>query len=115
MQKIRNLVSPDLTYGKIKYKSDVYSLGDCLMIRDVNEGFLIGRLIKILQCNGFKKYPWWPTIQIQWYYKKSDVNKQKNGFDDDSIYNSISDFEVFKSNHLDIIFLETVIGKCKVK
>ncbi len=59
-------MSPDINYNKIKYKSDIFALGDFLMIRDVNDGFLIGKLIKVVQTGGFKKYPYWPTIQVQW-------------------------------------------------
>jgi hypothetical protein len=69
MQKIRKIVSPEINYNKVKYKSEVYTIGDCLLIRDVNDGFLIAKLVKIVQCNGLKKYPWWPTIQVQWYIK----------------------------------------------
>lgn len=48
------------------------------------------------------------------FYKKKDINREKNGLKDDKIFNSISEFELFKSNHTDIIFIETVISPCKV-
>ena len=64
--KIRNIVATDITYDKIKYKSNIYSVGDCLLVRDINEGFLVAKLLRIIQYNGFKKYPFWPTIQVQW-------------------------------------------------
>lgn len=66
MQNIRKIVSLDQPYKKIKYKNEIYTLGDVLLIRDVSEGFLIGKLIKVIPSNGIKKYPWWPTIQVQW-------------------------------------------------
>jgi hypothetical protein len=66
LERIRKIVSPDITYNKIKYKNDIFSLGDCLMIRDVNEGVLIGKLTKIIPSGGISKYPYWPTIQVQW-------------------------------------------------
>ncbi len=66
IQRIRKIISPDITYNKIKYKNDIFSLGDCLLVRNENEGFLIGKLIKVIQEGGLKKYPYWPTIQIQW-------------------------------------------------
>jgi len=84
------------------------------MIRDVQENFLIGKLIKIVTQGGNKKHPYWPTVQVQWYYKKSDLNREKNGLKDDAIFDSISEFEVFKSNHVDTIFIETIICHCKV-
>jgi hypothetical protein len=114
IQKIQKIVSPNVNYNKIKYKSDIYSIGDYLMVRDVNDGFLIGKLIKIIQFNGMKKYPYWPSIQVQWYYKKSDISREKNGLTDDVIFNSISEYELFKSTHKDTIFIETVLCACKV-
>jgi hypothetical protein len=114
IEKIKTIVLPNVNYNKIKYKNDIYTVGDTLMIRDVNDGFLIGKLIKIIQSNGIKKYPHWPTIQVQWYYKKSDINRDNNGLSDNVIFNSISDYELFSSNHKDIIFIETVLCQCKV-
>ena len=49
------------------------------------------------------------------YYKKSDVSRDKNGLkEDDAIFNSISEYEVFRSTHLDIIFIETIVSRCKI-
>lgn len=114
MEKIKKIVSPSVNYNKVKYKSDIYSVGDYLLIKDVNDGFLVGKLIKIIKNGGMKKYPYWPTIQVQWYYKKSDINREKNGLQDETVFNSISDFELFKSNHTDVIFIETIVSPCKV-
>lgn len=72
IQKIRKIVNADIDYKKIKYKSHIYSIGDSILIRDVNEGFLVAKLVKIIQYNGFKKYPFWPTIQVQWYFLIND-------------------------------------------
>jgi len=47
-------------------------------------------------------------------YKKTDINREKNGLSSDEKYNSISEFEVFKSNHRDVIFIETIISACTV-
>jgi len=66
IKKIRHIVNSEVHYNKIKYKSHIYSIGDCILIRDINDGFLVAKLIKIIQFNGFKKYPFWPTIQVQW-------------------------------------------------
>ena len=67
LQKIRKIVSSDTKYTKIKYKQDIYSIGDNLLIRDSSDGFLIGKLINIIPTNGDKKYNYWPTIEVQWY------------------------------------------------
>lgn len=67
LQKIRKIVSSDTKYTKIKYKQDIYSIGDNLLIRDSSDGFLVGKLINIIPTNGDKKYNYWPTIEVQWY------------------------------------------------
>lgn len=66
LQKIRKIVSPEVNYNKVKFRDEIYSIGDYLMIREENDGFLVGKLVKIVQSGGIKKYPYWPTIQVQW-------------------------------------------------
>jgi hypothetical protein len=65
---VSQIVSPSLGYKKIKYKNAVYSVDDCLLIRDplVNEGYLIAKLLQIIPMDGIEKYPYWPSIQVQW-------------------------------------------------
>ncbi len=48
------------------------------------------------------------------YYKKSDINREKNGLVEDRLFNSISDYEVFSSNHRDTIFVESIVSTCKI-
>ncbi len=48
------------------------------------------------------------------YYKKFDIDREKNNLLDNEKYDSISDYEVFKSNHKDIIFIETIVSTCNV-
>ncbi len=67
LQKLKKIVSSELNYTKVKYKGEIYSLGDILMVRDVNEGFLICKFLKIVPHGGNKKYSHWPTVQVQWY------------------------------------------------
>lgn len=62
-----------------------------------------------------KKYFKYTNYNHKRFYKKTDINREKNCLTDDRIFNSISEFEVFKSNHTDIIFIESVISPCKVK
>lgn len=66
LQKIRKIVSPDVKYTKIKYKQDIYSIGDNLLIRDSADGYSIGKLVRIIPANGNFKYNYWPTIEVQW-------------------------------------------------
>jgi len=113
LEKVQKIVDYGKEYTKIKFKQDIYSVGDNLLIRDF-DGFLVGKLTRIITYNGIKKYPYWPTIEVQWYYKKSDLNREKNALKDDEKYDSISEFELFTSNHKDIIFIETIISLCTV-
>jgi hypothetical protein len=113
LTKIQSLILPNTSYSKLKYKSDYFSIGDKLIIFSSNEN-LIGELTRILPSNGNKRYPIWPTIEVKWYYKKTDINRKKNNLLDELNYNSISDYELFPTEHKDIVFIETIIGKCQI-
>jgi len=65
-EKIKKIISPKINYTIIKFKSDFYKIGDDLLIKDCKDDLLVAKLTKIIQFNGFKKYPFWPTIEIQW-------------------------------------------------
>ena len=56
MEKIQNLISPDTSYTKLKYRDIYYSVGDKLIIFSSNEN-LIGELVRIIPTNGIKRYP----------------------------------------------------------
>ena len=113
IEQIYHVLFPEIAYNAIKYQSNYYSIGDTLLILGKAEN-LIGELTRIIPNNGIKSNPFWPSIEVQWYYKKSDLNKRKNNLIDINNYNSISDYELFPTNHRDIIYIETVIGKCEV-
>ncbi len=58
-----------------------------------------------------------PMVKLNFnsrYYKKSDINREKNGLIEDRLFNSISEFEVFGSDHKDIIFVESIISLCRI-
>lgn len=67
LEKIQKFLNLSKSYQKIKFKQDFYSVGDNLLIRDINENFLVAKLIKIISHGGNKKYPYWPTIEVEWY------------------------------------------------
>lgn len=113
LEKVKALIDVNMTYKKFKYNGETYSVGDDVQICDYSSEFLIAKIIKIHAINGITKYSYWPTIEVNWYYKKDDIVKDKKyiqGLD----LRSISDYEVFSSNHKDIIFIETLLGKCSV-
>jgi hypothetical protein len=66
---VLQIINPTVGYKKIKYRNEVYTVNDCLLIRDplVKDGYLIARLLQIIPTNGIEKYPYWPSIQVQWY------------------------------------------------
>lgn len=100
-------------YSGLKYKSIIYEIGDCLMVNNNNKQYQIGRLIKIIPHNGIGKYEW-PTIQVQWFYFKKQINRKINGLSDSKKYNSISNHEVFYSKDCEFILIEKVVSKCFV-
>lgn len=110
---IEEFISNDIPYTKFKYDNVIYKIGDCMFIKDSNDTFSIGKLVKIISANGIKSLPFWPTIKVKWFYKKKEINWEKNGITS-SFYDSISEYEVFKSKHYDIIFIESVLCKCTV-
>ena len=113
LEKLKKYVNNNFTYNSVKFRDIVYKLGDVLLIQSTQEN-LIGELIKIIPINGVKEYPFWPTVQVKWYYKKNDINRKKNNLVNPQNFGSISDFELFPSNHKDIIYIESIINKCKV-
>lgn len=49
------------------------------------------------------------------YYKKNEINRDKNGLLDDEKFDSLSEKELFQSEHKDIIAIENISAKCKVR
>ena len=113
LEKLKKYIDADLNYDSIKFRNIIFKIGDVLLIQASEEN-LIGELIKIIPNNGIKEYPFWPTIQVKWYYKKKDINRKKNNLLNQQNFDSISDYELFPSNHKDIIYIESIINKCKV-
>ena len=113
LEKLKKYVDSTLSYDSIKFRDIIFKIGDVLLIQSSDEN-LIGELIKIIPSNGIKEYPFWPTVQVKWYYKKKDINRKKNNLLSQQNFDSISDYELFPSNHKDIIYIESIINKCKV-
>ena len=76
LEELKKYVDSEATYGSIKFRNIIFKLGDVLLIQASEEN-LIGELVKIIPTNGIKEYPFWPTIQVKWYYKKKDINRKK--------------------------------------
>ena len=52
-------------------------------------------------------------IQVQWYYKKSDLDMKKLGVDDNEL-EYIGENEVFPTRHHDKVFCDAIVSKCQV-
>lgn len=84
------------------------------MIQDQGGKYSIAKLLEIIPFHGIKKHSQWPTIKIQWFYAKQDINRTKTGLNEEKDFTSISDYELFNSPHQDVIYIETVVCKCYV-
>jgi hypothetical protein len=62
---ISQLILPHHVYKTVKFNNCMHSIGDCLILSDRKGGIIIGKLLAILPVNGFSKYPYWPSIEIQ--------------------------------------------------
>jgi hypothetical protein len=66
LKRIRKIISLNVTYNKIKFKNNLYSISDSIFVKDQYGNNVIAKIKKILKLNGFKKYPFWPTIEVEW-------------------------------------------------
>ena len=117
--EINSILSPLKPYTSFKYNNIIYCLGDILLIKapsiSSHSFYYLGKLLRIIPKNGKELKPDWPSIEIEWYYQKSELTRNKtNQLENSQVYNSLSEDEVFATNHKDIIFIETVVGKAKV-
>ena len=92
LEKLKKYIDSDLNYDSIKFRNIIFKIGDVLLIQASEEN-LIGELIKIIPTNGIKEYPFWPTIQVKWYYKKKDINRKKNNLQNQQNYDALSEYE----------------------
>ena len=113
LEKLKKYVDSELNYDSIKFRNIIFKIGDVLLIQASEEN-LIGELVKIIPTNGIKEYPFWPTIQVKWYYKKKDINRKKNNLTNQQNFDALSEYELFPSNHKDIIYIESILNKCNV-
>ncbi len=114
-EKILKIINPNIVYEQLKYNGIIYNLGDFITVTDM-EDFSVCKITKIIPYNlsNTEAPSYWPSIRVQWYYRKKDINREKNNILSNKKFGSISDFEVFKTEHSDIIFIESLINKCYV-
>lgn len=98
--------------SKFRFHGVVYSEGDAVMLSNGQEDYFVAKIVKFNPRGGIPAYKYWPTIQVQWYYRKSDIMKGVLPKEDLSDY--LSEYEVFESSHLENVIIESIISKCSV-
>lgn len=97
---------------KFRYQSLVYSVGDTVMLSNDTNDFYVAKIRKIILKGGIPKYKNWPTMEVQWYYRKQDIINSSSKISD--YLKKASSHELFESNHIDNVIIESIIGKCQV-
>ena len=113
--KLRKLYEEigDKKYTGFKYGGVIYKINDVLIINS-SDGELYGKLTSIIPRKGMEKYSFWPSIEVQWLYKKEELDKEKNHLNIRKNYDALSENELFQSQHKDNAYIETVLGKAKL-
>ncbi|MCQ2816986.1 MAG: hypothetical protein MJ252_06950 [archaeon] len=113
-QEFYDTIHTKRTLTQLKFNDVIYNIGDTIRIYGDNDEELVATLERIIPNNGDPNITEWPTIEVKWFYKKDDINLKKNGINNKKDINCLSEYELFNSTHKDIIFIENIIGKCKV-
>ena len=53
-------------YTKLKFKDNIYAIGDNIMLKENETSNMIGQIIKIIEQGDDIELPHVPTIQIKW-------------------------------------------------
>ena len=99
--------------SQLKYKGKVYTVGDCLMLRESQFKILVCKLLEIIPTGGILGYEEWPSIRVQWYYHWSELDLVNMGIkESDLIY--MGENELFYSDHSETVYIDSIIGRCDV-
>jgi hypothetical protein len=100
-------------YKKLRYKSQIYEVGNPILIKHEDDTNTVGKLKKIIAKGGLSENLEWPSVDVQCYYKKDKINKEKNNIDK-AIYDNIGDNELFETDEVTRVFVDTINGICRV-
>jgi hypothetical protein len=100
-------------YKKLRYKSQIYEVGNPILIKHEDDTNTVGKLKKIIAQGGLSENQEWPSVDVQCYYKKDKINKEKNNIDK-AIYDNIGDNELFETDEVTRVFVDTINGICRV-
>lgn len=95
-------------FDRVKFNGVIYAVGDSVEVRIRPSNLTsLARIVKIIDSNCHSKYSYWPMIEVEWLYKKQEI--EGLGIKEDLSY--VGNFEVFLSNHKDDIFIESILRK----
>ena len=100
-----------LSFSKFKTKNQIFEVGDLALIFNDSEIPLVGKILEFNATNGIASFPCLPSVKVQWFFRKSDINRVKNGLESDKKYGSLSDYELFPSKETDVVLLDTILAK----
>ncbi|CAI2364815.1 unnamed protein product [Moneuplotes crassus] len=101
---------PIKLFSKAKVNGTEYHCLDVVKIKQNEFSTYVAKILKIMSRSADKDIP---CAQVQWYYKKGDMNFDILRLSEaDQVF--IGDNEVFPTNHKDIIPLESIICKVQV-
>lgn len=107
-----NRLSHKKNYMKFRFHGIVYSEGDTVMLSDGSNGYFVAKIMKFILKGGIPAYKDWPTLQVQWYYRKADILSWVELKEDYAEF--LSEYEVFQSSHFENVIIESIISKCSI-
>lgn len=115
---LKSVIDINIEYNGFKYKNEIYKCNEDVVINIDNRN-AIAKIIQIFPINGISENYIWPSIKVKWYYTKNDIinlnyKKQTNNISFDYFNKIISEYELFSSNHTDVVNIESIISKCQV-
>jgi len=97
-------------FSKVRLNNETFEVGDLAKFKENEFSSLVGKILKIMDKSANGNFP---CVQVQWYYKKKDINFDSLKITtNDQIF--VGDNEVFPSNHKDTVALESILCKVKV-
>ena len=100
-------------YKRLRFKGQIYQIGNLVIIKQADGATAFGKISKIIEKGGLPEKLDWPTIDVQLYYKKDKINKEKNSIDKE-VYDHMGDNELFETNKVERVFVDKINGLCQV-
>jgi len=97
----------------LRYKNNIYKIGDTIIVRDSESDDLVCKLMKIIPKEGDELHPDWPMIEVLWFYRKEDIDLEVNKITKE-LSESLADNELFETNHKERIFADCIVDHCRI-